>query len=1043
MNLTQNDLSKLREFAQSSRVYLSVYQPKVVRSGRLYMPDEVQGYPLTIAENYYHDHIITYNNLDLFGSVRTGQTIKFYDAAGRFLGKSRVRKKDGDNIYYSISEQIPLVSGCSYAIYDYHELWPVFPRVVMSGTTPGVDLTTTYYKDYDMPYTVENINMYPNIIMGTHYAGFVDETTHTRDIIFAATGTYCLDPISAIPLYYRWEVDYPASISPDDGVVTGTFPAGNYTIKCTVVTTNGVTGSAYRHIILHDRPGTTSPIIGGELIYVTDHYYPFEDWTLDSLNADWDNGYWTAKISVGKDANLIQDDSLIILWSENDYGNNDLSFNVGPFENGNPRNNILFCGYITKALDRNEPFNSKHTFEAKSISGLLMNKEMFSVTMQNVQDSSRNRWDYIYQLTVNKIFNHYIRWHSTLFDIADVYPFYTPHGSYPDQEENIMKGEFFTNIKGLANKLVLGNIAANKYGQVFMEVELNMLPTGTRPPTTMQFDDNDWLDALTLEEVFDTPVSSVLLGGVSSEYTTGSWGAYLSRAPDAQFPSHIGKNTTVNGLALTNQTECNLLAGLYFAWKNNRFGNLSMKLANNFQFMDIAPQRFFQLPSVNPFTPYDWRGISTDWQNRRIIPRKINYKLDKFTLEQEITFEAETYGQPGETVVIPPEPPKNNPPVSPPPPGGGGNPGNERVWVVTKDFIGFTTNFTSSNPTWRNRQGVVPDNGVIRDFCLDPWDCANRGMVATENYVYFSSNMLSAPPTWRTVLSPINFPSLDTYTIDRVAASITQEGRFYVGYHTLGSYLLNGAIGIMWTDDFGVSWDGHMLTSNNNLADDPTHGYGVTRIMASHNIPYKAWWQQGQSNRSPRIFNSVDMGTSRLGMGCTVNEIHDWGVFRNLIDYDIAYPNADQTQCAYEAQEQKVWVSQDFGASWLSHLTTDIIGHPSETQHYLINIATWDANDIMVIQPSSSISFRTKIYNTTNMGDTWSTLFEGTGNEWQDIQSLGRWPYDPNRVFLLNHEHIYYSTNKCSTFQDKNGNWASVWGGAFTRPIKIVPIWID
>lgn len=641
--LSGTQLAILRQPFQATDLYLAVYQPPVVEHGRVFPDAQIQGLPSDLADNYYIAGF-TATNYFTSGTVKPGMTLVFGSAPGlEDLGRTFVRGKSGAHYDFSVLENSPLVSGVYYRVYDFHEIWPVFPRVTVDSNN-----VITYYKNYDKVYTNQNTIFTPVPVVGPNTAARLG-INGQKQMLFIATGSYTIDGTAISNVY--WEINTNPVTILTGSTVSFTFTqCGHYTVETRVVNANAVTGTAYRHYILLNReenPGGCMPI---------------RDWKFENLDGDWSAGGYQLKVSVGDESDDIRDGALVIVFAEDIYGTQQVSFGGYP-----DREQIVFAGYVDKIDNKNFWDTSRATIQAKSAINLLQNRDMFSVSLET--SSNPVDWTQIKDMTINRIIDHYLRWHSTFLEVCDYIPVPQASASYGEQYEDIPRGEIFSNVRNILQNRLLANFVSDRQGRVFSEVNLNYTITGSRPSTTLVFENKDWIGQLKSVEDLEARTSSILLGGVAYDSALNTGTAYLSRAPDALFPLHFGKAETKSGMTINSQDTLNTLSGLLLADINSRFPSIGMQMANNQRSIDIIPQEFYQLPTDYPFTDEDLRNLRTIWANRRMIPRRINYSYKNFTLEQEVIFDTETWGPQGETVRIPAQPPGNGEPVAPEIPG--------------------------------------------------------------------------------------------------------------------------------------------------------------------------------------------------------------------------------------------------------------------------------------------------------------------------------------------------------------------------------------
>jgi hypothetical protein len=204
---------------------------------------------------------------------------------------------------------------------------------------------------------------------------------------------------------------------------------------------------------------------------------------------------------------------------------------------------------------------------------------------------------------------------------------------------------------------------------------------------------------------------------------------------------------------------------------------------------------------------------------------------------------------------------------------------------------------------------------------------------------------------------------------------------------------------------------------------------------------------QGLSNRAPAIRKSSNYGTT-------------WGLvqsdtpFERAYDFDTNYRAtvAESTIIYRLASLGEVYKSTNEGLESLV-LSSGVPTSTNAEGKAVINIATLDVSDVMVAGiPQSTGSQSIPFYRTTDGGSNWTLVatYTATGHT-INIVKIGRWPFDANKVYFLTHisggdgsyvSSILYSVDGGVTWQNKNGNWTSVFGSAFTYPVDMIPLWV-
>lgn len=747
--LDTNQLKVIREPYQASDLYLSLYEPVNLFCAQLLTGTT---YDIGTMELPFYN-VVTGTYLDF----EKGQTVLI--GTQPYLGDiGRVRLISGTPIQLKVApdKTIPYEGNMYLTVQDFHEIWTVQPKAVLvDPNNPKSE--TIFYKDFDISYSNQNSVFEPVVNMGGNYAGFYSGTSSMT--YFSASGSFAqLSSIDKIV----WQ--FPTGSS--QFIVTGTTPGwinlpttpGHYTVKCTVYATNGKTATGYRHYSLYNN-----------------NYQPIGDWQLKELTANLTDG-WLAKITVGENAYRFKDGALCVIFAKNQYGNNEVSFGRIPGQE-----TVLFSGYVSAVNNVYDAFTNSTDITIRGTSLYLKNKELYSVTTNYAV--SPTDWTELSDTSINRIIFHYLRWHTTLLDVCDFYPNTTGQGAIKDQFEDFTKNDIYNSISQITRR-VFCNFVSNRHGQTFIDADLNMMLTGTRPASVMQFLDTDWIGKPTYNEIIDKPVSMILMGGVSFDdiYTlTGT--AWLSKAPGTDpGMGYTGKSQTIDGLALPNtdpQDYVNEMAGLALAKQNNRYVDLQLSTANYFGNIDIVPQQYFDFILLSGTT---YRN--TIFNPVRIIPKsiKINFQNQKIT--QDISFDFESYGKPGESYIMPVDPITSQPggndtptPVNPP-----GADGGKQTWVTTATKIGYTTNLTANSPHWLNKTSNV--TGEIRDFCLDPFNPTKSAYCATKTAIWHTNTADALIPTWIKIFDAIGNGTLQFNSnlapeITRICSTITLEGRYY------------------------------------------------------------------------------------------------------------------------------------------------------------------------------------------------------------------------------------------------------------------------
>jgi len=1023
--LTAAQLVTVRDSNQHTELYIAKYTPQIVFQAQINDAGITKG-----ARTIPYD---TVSNGSYLGVVE-GQTLYVGSTiGGDDIGRVRVRSITSGTVTVAQDNDIHYANDLYITIKDFHEFWPVFPRNIANTGT----LTYSFYKDYDIELDDENTNFDPVVIMGPNFGGFYDTFPN---IYFTATGSYTVDGSTISS--YSWT--FPSGCSPSSSS-SGTpgnvsFPrAGMYTVKCTVTASNGKSATGYRHISLLDR--------------YTGSYLPMTDSTFEDLDGEWGSGY-ILKIKVRNRSNEFKDGDLVVLFAEDYYDFTKQSFGGYP-----GREHVVFAGYISSIKTKFNAFDSESDIVIKGIAAYMTNKEMFTLEMYDTPGTPAD-WSEINNMTINKMLNHFFRWHTTLLQVADFVHITTGEGAYRDNWVQTSKGEISNIIGDFLKNRVMGAFSSDRQGSCFAEVDYQMILTGSRPAAVMSFSNSDWVGDPNFTERIEQPVAGVLLGGQAYDPPTYTGTAFLSRAP-GELQTYVGKSESVSGLSVTSQDNINDLAGLYYAKVNSRVAEINLELANNMRNIDIAKQEFYNFTIPANYT-YRFGSYAA---TARVLPRKIGYKWENFTLKTTISFEVETSGPPGDTIIIPVDVPDDGvdhcvefpEDCDPPCTGDCGEPclncegdGNT-VYVWTSSYVGRSRNYLASSPNWEN---VGNGMGTIRDGILDPFDPANSAYTLSDNGVYHTSNLADSSPSWTLMKSAANLKSAlgskwsATPEFMNISASIAQQGVLWIACST-NNYDndLNGsadhpAIGVVNTTDGFSTATGHLVWMGTSLGDSCSP---KCYVQASNRLSGTAFVVGLNNNRFPEIFETNDSGSNWYGL-------NNLGAFSPayIFSGEFAYAGSSPTQAekvmyALDGNMQ-LWKSSNYGSSWSIVKTfsagTNRCSAVADRPTRIINVATWNEDDVVVLVKDDTNN-RALVCRSTDGASTWVHETAYSGATYQDSKSIGRWPYNPDRVFWVSTSTILYSTDGGQSFSDKTGDWSSVFGGAFSGPINIVPLWIE
>lgn len=744
-------LSLLRTKQQRTKIHLGVYQPDTALKAQVNNASAAQG-----------DYQIPFDNVTEGSTDLIIEGMTMYvgsQEGGKDLGRIRVRSVSGSTITVAENDHIQWADDAYIWIVRFWEPWAVYPRIVLDANN-----VPTFYKDYDIAYSGQNLNMDPVVNMGPHLAAYL-ETGTVVHMHYSSSGTF--SPSDASISSYAWwfEGASPPTGSAEahpSGIVYET--PGHYTTHLKVTDSAGKDFTSYRHVQIYDRPGFGANI-------------PIQKWGIQALEGNRSNGGWTGRFWVREEADFdkIVDGALVVLFTDDWYGG--VYGSMGG--NAYSRPSILFVGYIDGESVRYNNYTSRLEFRVGSITVTSDLKNTFSATLETKTGPSY--WYEMYDLTLDKGIIHFLRWQTTLLSIAD---FARTGYDVPVQYIDFSRGTIYSEIKGLLESARGAMFVSDRQGKMWAQLDVNLTATGTRTqalyPEILDLTTEDWHGDVDIDREFLERLSYIETGGIAySGQVTGTFEPYIGGAP-GDAPAYAGSVQRKTGLILSSQQDVNDYAGLYLAKLNARYPRVTISFTNDYRFVDIAPQEFVKLTITAEDT---FRDIL--WDKKRFTPDQISLRYDarQETLLYDVTLTEETHGPPGETIIIPVDPPYESPdlpywdiefpplpplpsfpPIILPPIGTGGT-----VYVCFGQQLARTRNFWDANPNWEDV--VTPaDIGspAFSGFVLNPQSPSTSALLVASTEIWRTDNLDDATPTWTEVYSSTLYPTHLIQSVEHV-----------------------------------------------------------------------------------------------------------------------------------------------------------------------------------------------------------------------------------------------------------------------------------
>lgn len=614
MRLSAANLELIRTRPQSSRLYLSIFQPTTIFQALVNNSSAAKG-----------DRVIPFDTVSMgsWTAIEAGMTLLVGSSAGASdLGKIRLRSATSSQIVVSENSNIQWADNLFLTVQRFWRIDPVYPRIIID---PNDDENTIFYKDYDIPYSSQNSVLGTFVNMGCHRAAL--RSGGSAVITYSSTGTY---NVLGDSLNYSWffEGGTPSgSTSANPGAITYNSN-GHFVTRLVVSGSSGGIDTGYRYVSIYDKPGEGSST-------------PILSWEASSLsNGSRDEGGYKATIKVHENIE-VEENAVVVIFSDDWYGGTNTS--LGGNHPGAEK--IFYVGHILQDSIRYDYQHSDVEFQVGSVTEVMKSALGFSISVESVQTPSK--WYQLYDMDCRRALYHYLRWHTTALATTDF--------QFVGQDQKIQffdadRTSMFDAIDNLMRNTLLGQVVSDRQGKVWMEVEAKAYenPTGSFT-SVMDISKRDWRNEPSVDERLSDDTSFLELGGVA--YTgvfNNTFSALIASAPGSA-PSFRGRVDTRTGMALGSQSQLNTMVGNVWANDNTKFPRISMDMTANFRNLDIAPQEavFISIQPADTVRNTLIEGL--------YIPVGFNWEYDSRNglLLPSIEFQNLVNGNTGDTVEIP------------------------------------------------------------------------------------------------------------------------------------------------------------------------------------------------------------------------------------------------------------------------------------------------------------------------------------------------------------------------------------------------------
>lgn len=1064
---TSSQINLLRTPNHSTRLWLSIYQPRTILACRVNNASAAKG-----------DRVVTYDGVTAgtYVHVKSGMTAYIGTSLGSDdKGTIRVRSATSSTITFAENKHINWADNDYITIVNFFEIHPIYQRLIQD---PDDETSIIIYKDYDIAYTNQNDVLGSFICMGSNYAGFRDSSTGT--VYYSASGTLNLLG-SSNSYHWFFEGGTPTgSNSHTPGNIYYTIP-GHYVTRLIVSgSSSGQVDTSYRHISIYDRPanGTNVPIL---------------NWELNSFNGSRDDGGWEATITIRQSAaeSIIRDGAMIVIYSDDYYGSTKQSIGGNELN----RSSIVFAGWI---IEGSIKYNWKYNTVSFTVGST--NKKMETSWGQSTYVKSStspstevttnedipSAWGLVKDLNVRRALYQYLKWHSTVLMTTDFEFVGTDkYIKYFDSEA----GNIYEILSSFMENTLRGTLVCDRHNKLFAEVGIDAINNATGTvPVNISLSKVDYIDEIEIDERQINDVLYLEAGGFSY---SGSAAIDVSTPLLACAPGDVldyeGGMDRIQGLAIDTQSELNILVGNLYAFRNARYPTVFVRAAGNYRNIDIAPQEQILLTTT---ISDNNRGLVWNQKSFFVTSMSWQYNPRDESFLPEIELHEVTQGFAGDTIDIPEEAPDDDdgsgddgiiiPPLPPLPPIiippvltdahpataymigwkyiGGGDGLSDVTPANYRQIIAKSTNFNTASPTWTDFLSSavgMPPSGTFIQYLPMASNPAQGGYWMTNYGIWWISGLNLSDPA--SVVSVNILTAGDAKTTIGESANIlfrcmtqdrTTAQMLYVGMNSDEisgeSYLLRSARAL------GNTWTPFTIATNKTFNGNSLTLEAQCQMITGYMNPLKLHTLLNNENAGLGgfVFRSLDAGATWSQVYDAPAGLAEYDPYIYMPEYasyndEVIYLVGCSVtpKYVYRANNDFTAVTDitpsyggsNYGAADNSSYRETIIEAHKYYPTYLKGLFYVDGG---------GVDSATHLFSSPDSGANWTHIKEFTGYSsiHPRCQALVVHPNNVNYLYLVGNRtegHILVSSDAGATYTDKIGDWYTKFATYPTRGAEL------
>lgn len=638
--------------------------------------------------------------------VKPGQLFRITDASGDIVTYGVVRLAPTSDILYIDGKSRGdagyarrllrgIAANDTISVFSFEPIWTLLSRIYQGK----------FYKNYDVPYTNQGVAPYPVCNIGKWRQIDANYTTGRGQLSFDNTRSFGWFNSNIIS--YHWSVPAGATFitgTASTSAITIELPAGFHLIYCTITDSRGKSQTSYRPVWVN-HPTLYPP--------VSDQYGM--EITTDSQ--DRAGREMTFRLSGDIPDELFVPGGAVLFTEEDIYeGGKHLSDNVAI-------NN--YVGYMGQETPHYDLVGTK-SLELVTKGPYKRMSDIPMVSQAIIEKSVPGNWTEIANGfgTVDFVTWYILKHHTTFMDSFDFEPL-REITNVPRKKNWGLNGGTVTEYLEQMGKMVRGNIGSASEGTIVLRrdptIEENTFRNALDERIT--WTENDITEPVEIPTTI-LPTVGQIRAFAFAYGTTEELNAVASIAPgfvQGMGPSKQDEESLLVGDPATAQDKINRIAGHVYAKLNNPTPEIQIKPNRNMDVADPTSMLWHRIDLTSALSPH----------NERLYTRLLTKSIDRswennggsWLKRLTVTFEPETYGQPGETYIVDKGGGSVYPPIDP---GTDNGPGDGTINMKQLKFVAsIDTNgnlgVTTNGFNWRKINGDIA--GKVCDIAID-WGCA-------------------------------------------------------------------------------------------------------------------------------------------------------------------------------------------------------------------------------------------------------------------------------------------------------------------------------